>query len=304
MARFAWTFAAALLLWPGCALIDGLQGDDDPIDCLGVPAEDGPDCPPPGEQFTCAQPHIIEFQADGTPLSDFVDLCGQDQTAFNAACTSGEFNPGSDMIVSVENPFPQEYEVCVQGPPELIATIGIGCDDGNGVITPLDCVNNDICSFVFVDQPEFIIHLQTGFDQICGPVDISVRPTNIGPMPETGSACLDGFDNDTDGLQDCEDDECWDTAECETGASVERCNGFDEGSPFMSIPFEAIDELACACVDDEGCDHISIETGIIYVCHPGDPNGMRSAACAPDCFEVDWCPEFGLRCEAGRCVPN
>jgi hypothetical protein len=113
--------------------------------------------------------------------------------------------------------------------------------------------------------------------------------------------CLDGEDNDGNGLQDCEDPACRSTRPCsvnELNDLGERCNGADEaGSAFGDL----VDEGACACINDNGCDDIG------QICEPTLTLIDEDAGTCvpPDCNQFDYCAAIGEDCGAdGRCDFN
>jgi hypothetical protein len=114
---------------------------------------------------------------------------------------------------------------------------------------------------------------------------------------------MNGADDDFDALQDCEDPQCMSNlgpGDCHHpfGQPPEGCNGIDDG---MAAGFVggAIDEVACRCLNDNGCDALQAGAVPAYVCHDDIAGG---GVCGPLCSEQDWCPSRGLVCEADhRC---
>jgi hypothetical protein len=114
---------------------------------------------------------------------------------------------------------------------------------------------------------------------------------------ESGDACLDGVDNDGDDRTDCEDSDCRSGALCNAGflaMSGETCNGADDASMLAT---GLVDELACSCLDDSGCDDLN--TGAItFFCNTRLQGNNSRFVCTPDCREVNYCAALGASCAA------
>ncbi|MEM9491699.1 MAG: hypothetical protein AAGC55_21310, partial [Myxococcota bacterium] len=123
----------------------------------------------------------------------------------------------------------------------------------------------------------------------CGDLRLSFRL--LDPNREGPENCLDGKDNDGDGLTDCESFSCRTANKCQPEEPLGTgCN--PKGSyaaPLTGVP-------ACLCEDDKGCDTV----GEGYVCHKNFFGDDGPGVCAPTCKDVDWCGDYARECSGGR----
>jgi len=102
-------------------------------------------------------------------------------------------------------------------------------------------------------------------DSACGGPDCDDGDEDV--SPEAEESCTDGIDNDCDGRADCNDTQCFGTAQC-------PCASF---------------EANCGDGGDGDCDGAS---------DCGDPDCSASCACTPSCAESEDC------CYNGCCDPT
>lgn len=271
---------------PSCDMPSSLQ-------CLNV----GGGCV---DMFLMTGPHFIFWQGstigDCSALSLQIFEVGDPPPGEQgAACLDGVDND-DDGRVDCEDSECNSQLVCD----------GIGDCDGGSVEGSCSCVNDNGCDDL---GPGFICHPNAipgvcgsdcrfgndwcgDFGLLCGADGRCFDPGMGG-----GEICLDGVDNDFDGLTDCEDFDCRGTSQCDPPmVLIDACNGVDDGvNPGFPGGQSLIDEAACRCVADEGCDEI--DPDVIYLCHPMGPDGI----CAPDCTFINWCPGGGCNNATGLC---
>ena len=283
----------------GCAVLDGLSGGGGGTEppCAG-------NCP----RLDCSTP----FRTP--PRGGFftVDVCDQFQSFFDDNGCGSPF--GFDAIIEVPVPEPGSYTICLNGGIEGTLRVTEACTGsvGNPGADAL-CTFQGNCQEVVLSGPSSFLAFRTESPDACGQVSIDVFFLG-GPEPfESSLTCLDGIDNDSNGLTDCSDPIChnvilFDGDTCDARVDpVEVCDGVDNGT---ALGFDAatgilIDESACRCITDDGCRGLFDNQGLEYRCHLGfgDPNSSTRGVCNPDCNLVPWCQNLGAIClNDGTCL--
>lgn len=246
-----------------CAIVDGLGGDGD----------DGDIGDPPEIEFLCLDGE--DEDDDGQQDCEDDDCAGDGVCDGLVDCDGGPV-PGSCHCLDdsgCDDFFNGSSFVCHFDP-----------DFGSAGVCGPNCFDDDWCG---------------QFGLIC---NSGGRCVSMDMPP--GELCLDGTDNDGDGLQDCEDEECRGDFECQSttfsmDVIADFCDGIDTGAnPGFPAAQPMVDEGACRCVDDGGCDQINSQGGgnDTFVCH----DGLDDSTCGPDCLAFPWCPP-NAACIQGRC---
>jgi hypothetical protein len=304
---------ALLATEPGCALINGLEGDDDD-DCSGYERQenngqsivdgqcfDGRDNDCNG-QTDCNDPDCFAIPGcDGggecnvdenvgvPPFERSYNVCEDGHSISGSSC-DGYAGPGVRIAFHVE--YPGEYEVCAEYQPnETRVAFEWDCYGGG-----LQCVGSTGCVRVTLDSRDYYVVPRAGGSG-CGNVWLSVRPWSEGE-----TACLDGLDDDGNGLTDCEDEACRGAGVCNVDGFAESCNGVDDDGDGW------IDDWGCFCVNRAGCDDMPTPGGLGYICHTRQTLAPPGA-CFVDCvkyqstYGMDPCMP-SLRCGPdGQCEP-
>jgi hypothetical protein len=218
--------------------------------------------------------------------------------AMGNSCDRTFVLPGDGNNVAIfkfHNPSPHTYEICVDH-----ATGGTGTlsTDRCGFEQVLDVSLTGACPPQSLSQQDYFL-LVPATETSCGSVVISTRELGDGGGGGPIEQCMIGVDDDADTRTDCEQPSCRAGAGCNHPSSGETCDDADDG-PTAGFPAGSVDELACRCVNDSGCDQIQTGTPQPpYICHSALPSG---GACAPSCTVVNWCANHGLTCQGdGRC---
>lgn len=229
------TLAFAAAL-PACAVIDGLGGDGD----------DSDNGDPPGVEAQCFDG--VDDEGDG--LQD----CEDEECQFDGVCDAfvdcdGGSVPGSCRCVDI-----------------------FGCDDFSGA------GGQFVCHFPAESGPAGVCGPNCFGDNWCPQFGLMCMPDGLcgGSVggSETGAACLDGEDNDGNGLHDCEESGCSDDPICQ---GLLGCDAFGDNG-------------GCNCVVDEGCDSVG---GAGFFCH------QAVGLCGENCLNNDWCIDVGFGCDPG-----
>ena len=279
------SLALGVVAASGCSLIDAATGDPDDFGGNGPI----PFCEAPSTNATVP-----------TLISE--DGCRDTISAEGLPVCAGNDGPEA-RIVEFVPPEAGQYELCTdgQGPPLAIT-------DGCGSNMVKACLSSAAtCQVLFLEsRPHFLVYRSE--PQNCGNFSVDVRlVSSSGPENE----CLDSEDDDLDELIDCEDLDCRNqfSGMCRTFLeSSEMCDGIDQLSTPDEIPLGppgAIDEGACACIGDNGCDDLF--TGSApgpYLCHTFDQDG-EAGICNADCNNLNWCGALGATCKpSGLCGPK
>ncbi len=258
---------AVLALLPACAVINA--GGKDEGSCAEGMVQDLPPAP-----FT----------------TQTVNTCGHEFSRASSLPCDDSF------IVTVFrffNPTPGLKRVCVNLPPPQqrgdFFLAGSACDNFG------QCLGPDTCQTVNLDEGDHFITIPTT-SSACGDITISVEPTG-----GTGTeVCLDAIDNDSNTQTDCEDTTCHEMPTCDGLIAPETCNGVDDGQ-VTGLPAGSVDELACRCRTDFGCDALIGVVGQTFVCHEAPM--FDGGLCAHDCRTTAWCGAYGLTCNTsnGHC---
>jgi hypothetical protein len=273
-------------LLPGCALINAATGGGDDDDG-GPCAFDDPSC--------VDQCQNANFLGEA-PFTSFFTTCDAIVRLDFDACGVGQFGAA---VATFSVPTPGEYRVCTTTPNGDDIFVTDQCTTSPGDYT---CIAGDgACTQVFLSGGGFLYW--QGAEQIgCTTFDVQIEPV-VEPM---GEICLDGFDNDQNGLTDCEDPACWnDVSGCSLSLGGEgQCDNQDEANS-PAFPPNTIDELACACASNQGCDQIGgAGNAQGWVCQLGIGSDGANV-CAPPCDKVDWCGLVGMVCApGGMCMPG
>jgi hypothetical protein len=310
MRRVEYCTAAALAVLASisgaCSLIDAASGQDcDPMADEEECCDDGQDndgdlltdCGDPncdgraacsGGGGECDPEGIIELGQ--VPLNDRTDNTCSSVFILSepASCSPGGQN--NVAVLKFHSPTTAENQICVnysQGGTGTLSADPCGQLDTSCISLTGGCMTQ-----LFQQRDYYLVVPATSSG--CGDIEISVR------SPDASEVCLNGSDDDTNGNQDCEEPSCRtaNPSECNHPAG-EICDGIDN-SQLAGFPAGSIDELACRCVNDQGCDQLVTGNAVApYVCHTSVPNGP---VCAPNCFSHDWCAQVGLSCGGGgRC---
>lgn len=279
----------------GCAVFDGFSGGDDTIEppCSG-------DCPP----LTCDTP----FRAP--PVGNFftVDVCDQFQSFGEPRCGSPF---GVDAIIEVSVPTPGRHMVCLEGGLDGSLRVARECPGPPPVDDEFLCVSQNVCQEIVLPGPRALLAFRTDNPSDCGQVSIDMFFLDD-PLPlESPIDCFDGIDNDNNGDTDCMDTACRGFTlpvggTCDANLDADEvCDGIDNGVAAGFDPDELlVDESACRCVDDSGCQGLFDNQGEEYLCHQliGDPT-LTGGVCNPNCITTSWCQTNGGTClNDGRCI--
>ena len=321
--------------WPSTCT-DGLDNDcngvadcSDPScsfePCCGPPGCGDGVCTPPGES-QCNCPYDCGVPSPGENCTDGIDndcnglidcndpFCAQQQPCAATFCPDGVCAPSEICTCSID---------C--GPPPPVET---NCTDGldNDCDGNVDCADSD-CSVPCCG------------DGTCNPVELCSCPADCTPSAGEipGSTCLDGIDNDCDGLSDCNDPDCaTESPACSCGNFVcdpgeTQCNCAIDcgGVPGPEVCNDGVDnncdgaidclDAACTCTTFCGgvCGDAVCFTSEICTCPTdcGPPVTSESGLCTdgldndcdsfvdcgdPDCFSDPACAGGG--CGDGICT--
>jgi hypothetical protein len=164
-------------------------------------------------------------------------------------------------------------------------TVEGGCQPSNDA-----CLQRDF-------GPRDYFLLVPASEEACGILELSVVERE-----DVEFMCFNAVDDDGNQEQDCEDARCQDARVCDSPISgaPEVCNGEDDGQA-ATFPVGAIDELACRCANDGGCNDLATGPVSPYICHAGIADGDGGPVCGPPCDVTDWCSSRGLVCMGDRC---
>lgn len=146
---------------------------------------------------------------DGDLLVD----CDDPDCHSTSACDTCRSTPCADNGDQCDGPEHCEDGRCVSGPP-LVCRLGSGCDPKLGC---LECVpgTSESC-FTGPVAARHVLPCQDGL-RACTAGKWGSCAGEVVPAKEN---CLDGLDQDCDGLIDCADDDCSTMAWCQTGPDV------------------------------------------------------------------------------------
>jgi hypothetical protein len=247
--------------------------------------------------------------------------CGSDTPSLPAACdeaadrgiapitasiaTCGLARPGLELpgceppdgpaaVLRFEIPVAGRYEICPEAGTGARAVAAATCPP----VEPV-CTDSGTCAEATVEAPGPLFVIVAGpAPDSCPILDVAITAID----DDSGEAdCLDGRDDDGDGFVDCEDRGCQLGGDCDSGAALpEACDRQDDAAV---PPFGAgvVDELACRCTDDAGCDGLATGSPERFICHEGFAGGV----CGPRCdADPAWCAVAGGVCSQGRCTAN
>ena len=269
-----------LLLLPACALINAAVSDskcnDDPW------AEDCPcDVDPFSEECILSGDCESPLSLPVIPFDMQIDVCGGDDL-FTPTCG---FGGGPDRVAKFGLDQSATLQLCFFNTPENSTfTLARDCwtPQGDDV-----CLAAERCTTVDLEPGDYYVIWEGSGG--CGLIDFSMH------FGTHEVDCLNNTDDDEDGLLDCEDDDCWNDPIC--GVSREEtCDGTDDW-PSDLFPAETIDEFACACRTDNGCNDMNTGHEFPHTCHMVPMLDM--GYCAPHCGDQNWCWSIGMNCEDG-----
>lgn len=294
--------AVAIALWlacaPGCAIInaagpactedefdccdDGDDNDDDgdadcdDTDCFGVPGCSG----------QCDEDAPVEDLGSVPVAPITVDTCDQMVNRSSlGSLTSGCDGAETLALYRFRNDANGMRIICLDYQAAGRASIAANpC----GTIEGMCADTTDVCRPLQLGARDYFISVPSSTGAGCGPLDISITVA-------TGTEiCLNGADDNPSTGTDCEDPFCQGRPECThpLAGADEACNGENDGE-VATFPSGAIDELACACATDAGCNELATGGLPPYVCHTDLP---PVGVCGPPCNLGNWCMAFGLEC--------
>lgn len=279
---------------PGCALIDAASGSSDECtDAFGSSV--------PCNFATCDSPYVIPFVNSPT----FLNVC----PSFGPPITSAACSPNPEAyVMQFLVPYPGEFSFCVSSNASGTLTVSDACNSFDPVSFG-QCISSG-CVSIFLDpvslqQPGSVFLLWSNDRPgICSQLDVMITDVPTMGSPESGGLCIDGLDNNADGLTDCEEIACQNEGVfCNVGLGVESCDARDDG-PMPGFPMDIAftDESGCACQASEGCDALGSGPEP-YICHRQFATGFGVGVCNPDCNRFPWCEAAGGQCTpTGECI--
>ncbi len=269
-------FIACVLPAFSCAVIDGLTGSSGSGDGDGDRCQDAWASQCTGAN--CDHPHDL----GPGPFNLWVETCDRGTYAFDLGC-GGQPDDVQTMVATFSIEYPGEHEVCINadsGAQVRIADDGATCTNNpNG-----NCFSNDECRTLYFYTGTVHVYFAEPYPESCNGFRLDIKSLEVNSEVE----CLNGEDEDRDGLTDCEDNDCqFSSGQCNDFGLGEVCDGQDQGDFDPAFPSGSVDEFACPCYDTAGCDHLYTGNAPPYICHFFKDGG---GVCGPRCDAgSDWC---------------
>jgi len=182
------------------------------------------------------------------------DTCPQDCISNDGGCGNGVCEPGEDCLSC-----PYDCAGNQVGKPSTRFCCGGGsgvnpvrCDDERcssggfscGGTDDYYCCNDEVCEGA---EDSFNCEIDCGPPPICGDGDCNpgedkcICSEDCGTPPSTELGhCTDGFDNDCDGLIDCDDSDCSSNEACLCLPKGESCSSGDECCSGLCHPVKGV----------------------------------------------------------------
>ena len=257
---------------PETACADGIDNDNDTlIDCNDADCFLDPNCLGPQFEFSCT--NGVDDDLDGLVDCDDTD-CALDPACQNTGtevCDDGIDNDG-DADVDCDDTDCESEPVCDAGDGACCAANGTpGCEDepGEDCVCSIDpfCCNvawdsicadeyEDVCGGICTGAEDCVNGVDDDGDGLidCADPDCATDPSCGGPGVEL--QCTDGVDNDGDGLADCDDPDCAADPSCVIPPTETDCSDGidnDQDGDVDCLDGDCTFEPACDAGDGDCC---------------------------------------------------